>query len=57
MGLKLTQKETGKICREHEPGFEHGFDRFTKKKRYSHLAAKDAENRTIEFLDKYLKTS
>jgi len=36
---------------------EHGFDRYTHKKRYSHLVAKDAENRTIEFLDKYLKTS
>jgi len=35
----------------------HGFERFTKERQYSPLAAKDAKNRTIKFLDKYLKTS
>jgi len=37
-------------------GAEHGFERHTKTRRYSHSAAKDAKNRTIKFLDKYLKT-
>jgi carboxymethylenebutenolidase len=38
-------------------GAGHGFERYTKKKVYSHSAAKDAKNRTVKFLDKYLKTS
>jgi carboxymethylenebutenolidase len=38
-------------------GAGHGFERFSKKRGYSPLAAKDARNRTIKFLDKYLKTS
>ena len=35
----------------------HGFERYTNKRVYSPLAAKDAKNRTLKFLDKYLKTS
>jgi len=38
-------------------GTGHGFERFNKKNGYSPSAAKDAINRTIKFLDKYLKTS
>jgi len=38
-------------------GAGHGFERYTKKRVYSPSAAEDAKNRTIKFLDKYLKTS